>query len=210
MDIKTYSPKEEFLNIWSHKIALMLSVLGTILLIVKGFTSENKADIAIYALYGLSMIVLFAASTLYHSAKEPAKRMKLKVFDHAAIYFLIAGSYTPFMLIGLKGIWGWVIFGVAWAVGIFGIVMKMFFTGRYNLLSTISYLAMGWIVIIAIKPLTDNLLAEALFWLAAGGIFYTVGAILYSIKKIPFNHAIFHLFVVGGAISHFISIYLFL
>lgn len=208
--IKKYSPREEFLNIWSHKIALVLSIIGTILLIVKGFDSINRSDTIIYTLYGLSMIILFAASTLYHSAKEPEKRLKLKIFDHAAIYFLIAGSYTPFCLIGLQGAWGWSIFGIAWSIGIAGMVLKLFFTGRFNLLSTISYVAMGWVVVIAIKPLINSLSGDALFWLSAGGVFYTVGAVLYSIKSIPLNHAIFHFFVVGGAISHYIAVYFYL
>lgn len=206
VNLKTYSPIEEKLNIYSHALGAILGAIGLILLLIKGIVNKNALEIASYFIYSLSMIVLFTASTLYHSAKDPEKRLKLKVFDHAAIYFLIAGSYTPFTLIGLRGIWGWSIFGVAWAVGIFGIIMKLFFTGRFNLLSTISYVVMGWIVIIAIKPLINNLTPEALFWLAAGGAFYTLGAVLYSIKKIPFNHAIFHLFVIAGAASHFIAV----
>ena len=209
-DIKTYSPNEERLNIWSHFIGVILGILGLVLLIVKGINLNSIIHIASYVIYGLSMVVLFLASTLYHSATEPSKRMKLKIFDHVAIYFLIAGSYTPFTLIGLKGAWGWSIFGVAWGIGIIGMVLKLFFTGRFNFLSTLSYVLMGWVVVIAIKPLMNSLSSDALFWLAIGGVFYTVGAVLYSIKKIPYNHAIFHFFVLGGCISHFIGIYLYL
>lgn len=208
--INTYSPQEEKLNVWSHFTGIILGLIGLILLLIKGVQSNSLIHISSYTLYGLSMIVLFLASTLYHSAKNLQKRKKLKIFDHAAIYFLIAGSYTPFALIGVQGVWGWSIFAVAWGIGIAGIILKLFFTGQYNLLSTISYVAMGWIVVIAIKPLINNLPTEALFWLAIGGVFYTVGAVLYSIKKIPFNHAIFHFFVLGGAISHFIGVYFYL
>jgi len=209
-EIKTYSPQEEKLNIWSHFAGIILGIIGLILLLIKGVKSNNFIHISSYMLYGLSMITLFMASTLYHAATVSKKRKKLKIFDHAAIYFLIAGSYTPFSLVGITGTWGWSIFGIAWVIGIAGIVLKLFFTGKFNLLSTISYVAMGWIVVIAIKPLINNLSADALFWLAAGGVFYTVGAVLYSIKKIPYNHAIFHFFVLGGAISHFVGIYFYL
>lgn len=207
--IKTYSPIEERLNIWSHFVGVILGILGLVLLLGKGINLNSIIHIASYVIYGLSMVVLFLASTLYHSATETSKRMKLKIFDHVAIYFLIAGSYTPFTLIGLKGVWGWSIFGVAWGIGIIGMVLKLFFTGRFNFLSTLSYVLMGWVVVIAIKPLMNSLSSDALFWLAMGGVFYTVGAVLYSIKKIPYNHAIFHFFVLGGCISHFIGIYLY-
>lgn len=206
-NIKTYSPKEEKLNIISHATGIMLGIIGLIFLLMKGIENKIVLEIISYTIYGISIIVLFSASTLYHSAKDSNKRLKLKMFDHIAIYFLIAGSYTPFSLLGLQGVWGWSIFGVAWLIGISGMVLKLFFTGSFSILSTISYVAMGWVVIIAIKPLMNNLSGEALFWLAAGGAFYTIGAVLYSIKKIPYNHAIFHIFVLGGAISHYIAIY---
>jgi hemolysin III len=209
IDIKTYSPNEERLNIWSHFVGAILGILGLVLLLAKGINLNSIIHIASYVIYGLSMVVLFLASTLYHSATEPSKRVKLKVFDHVAIYFLIAGSYTPFTLIGLKGAWGWSIFGVAWGIGIIGMVLKLFFTGRFGLLSTLSYVLMGWVVVIAIKPLMSSLSSDALLWLAIGGVFYTVGAMLYSIKRIPYNHAIFHFFVLGGCICHFIGIYLY-
>ncbi len=156
------------------------------------------------------MVILFSASTLYHSSKKPEKRKKLKVFDHVANYFLIAGTYTPFTLLGLQGTWGWSMFGVAWGIGIAGMILKLFFTGKFNILSMLIYIAMGWIIVVAIKPVLNTFSSETQFWLATGGVFYTVGAVLYSIKKIPFNHAIFHVSVLGGALSHFIGVYYYL
>lgn len=207
---KTYSPQEEKLNIWSHAFGVILGLIGFTLLLTKGIVLKSPLRIVSYFIYGISIIALFTASTLYHSAKDPGKRLKLKVFDHVAIYFLIAGSYTPFCLIGLQGVWGWSIFGVAWGIGLAGMVLKLFFTGRFNLLSTVSYVAMGWVVVIAIKPLMNNLSSNALLWLTVGGAFYTIGAVLYSIKRIPYNHAIFHFFVLGGAISHYIAVFFYL
>jgi hemolysin III len=208
--IKTYSPLEERLNIWSHAFGIILSLAGIVLLLLKGIELHSAIHSLSYTIYGTSMLVLYLASTLYHSAKSPAKRQKLQVFDHAAIYFLIAGTYTPFTLLGLKDAWGWAIFGSVWGIGIAGIVLKLFFTGKYNLLSTISYLAMGWVIVIAIKPLLQRLPSQALLWLLIGGVFYTVGAVLYSIKKIPLNHAIFHLFVLLGSFSHFWAVFQYL
>lgn len=205
--IKTYSHKEEQLNIWSHFSGIVLSMVGLILLLHKGIQSGSALSIVSYAIYGASMLVLYLASTLYHSAKEPSKRQKMNIFDHAAIYVLIAGTYTPFSLLVLKGAWGWSIFGVVWGIAAVGISLKLFFTGRFNLVSTISYVLMGWVVIIAIKPLITNFSTEGFFWLAAGGFFYTIGAVLYSIKSIPYNHAIFHFCVLLGSLTHFISIF---
>lgn len=209
INLKTYSPAEERLNVWSHFFGIVLSIIGLGFLIHKGIQSGKAIYIVSYIIYGLSMILLYTASTLYHSAKDAEKRLHLKVFDHVAIYFLIAGTYTPFSLLVLKGAWGWSIFGVVWGIAFAGMILKFFFTGRFSVLSTIIYVIMGWVVVIAIKPLLQNFNAPGLFWLLMGGIFYTVGAVLYQIKRIPFNHAIFHFFVLLGSIAHFISIYLF-
>jgi hemolysin III len=131
----------------------------------------------------------------------------LRIIDHASIYVLIAGTYTPFALVTLNGATGWVIFGVAWGLALCGITLKLFFTGKYNLVSTLMYVFMGWIIVFAIKPLIVNLSSEGLFWLFCGGMAYTIGAILYSIKILRFNHAVFHVFVLAGSASHFVSVY---
>jgi hemolysin III len=150
---------------------------------------------------------LYAASTFYHSAKKSKLRNRLNIIDHASIYILIAGTYTPFTLVTLKGTIGWVIFGISWGLALTGIILKLFFTGKYNLMSTIMYVLMGWVIVFAIKPLINSLPLAGLLWLVAGGISYTIGAIIYGIKKIKFNHAIFHMFVLMGSFCHFMSVY---
>jgi len=208
--IKTYPPKEERINIISHAIGLGLSVIGLVFLILRSVQSGSTIKIVSFIIFGLSMITLYLASTLYHSSTDLQKRHRLNVFDHSSIYLLIAGTYTPFLLITLKGPWGWSIFGTVWGIAIAGIILKLFYTGRFDRLSTIGYVLMGWIVVIAINPLIHRLAAEGLFWLFMGGLFYTIGAILYSIRRINYNHAIFHGCVLLGTISHFIAIYWFI
>ncbi len=205
--IKQYSPREEKLNVWSHGIGFILSLFAFAALLVSAYQNGSGWHWMAYSIYGVSQVAVFAASTLYHNAKEPDLRYRLNIFDHSAIYLSIAGTYTPFSLITLHGPWGWSIFAIVWAIAIIGIIFKFYYTGRFKLLSTISYIGMGWIVVIAIKPLINNLSFAGLIWLAAGGFFYTAGAVLYQIKKIPYNHAIFHFFVLIAWFSHFIVVY---
>lgn len=202
-----YPPFEEKLNVISHAFGFALSIIGLILLILKAHKIENVLHLASISIFGASMILLYAASTLYHSARKPRLRYKLNILDHASIYVLIAGTYTPFALVTLKGIVGWTVFGVIWGMALTGVILKLFFTGRYHLLSTSMYVVMGWVIVFAIKPLLNNLDLAGLWWLFGGGISYTLGAVVFSINKIKFNHAIFHLFVLLGSFCHFISIY---
>ena len=205
--IKFYSPLEERINILSHVAGLLLSMVAVVLLVTRASHFGNAWHIVSVAIFGASLIALYAASTTYHSATRADLRARLRVIDHATIYILIAGTYTPFTLITLNGGVGWTIFAVSWGMAIIGIILKLFFTGRFNLVSTLMYVFMGWIIIFAVKPLIANLSPEGLFWLVAGGLSYTIGAIIYSIKKVPLNHAIFHLFVLGGSICHFVAVY---
>jgi hemolysin III len=205
--ITFYEPKEEKFNVISHAIGLFLSVTALVLLVVYSSIYGSAWHIVSFSIYGASLIVLYAASTFYHYVQSPKLRHRLNVFDHSAIYVLIAGTYTPFTLVILKGWVGWTIFGVSWGLALAGIILKLFFTGKYDKISTFAYVLMGWLIIFAIKPLVNNLPFEGLMWLLAGGIFYTVGAILYSIKKIKYNHAIFHIFVLLGSFSHFIAVF---
>ncbi|TDR23307.1 PAQR family membrane homeostasis protein TrhA [Marinicella litoralis] len=204
-----YPPLEEKINIISHALGLLLSVLGFVLLLVQAI-SQEWVHVLAAVVYGSSMVILYAASTIYHRSTTPSIRIRLRVVDHAAIYVLIAGTYTPYMLITMPGTLGYSILAAAWTMAVVGIVIKLFYTGHFEVFSTLLYIAMGWAIVFAIKPLAANLAPEGLFWLMAGGIAYTVGAILYAIKQIPYNHAIFHLFVLMGSISHFISIYFYL
>ncbi len=194
-------------NIITHAIGLLLSIAALVLLIIHASSNGSARHIVSFTIFGASMILLYSASTLYHYSQTPNLRRKLNILDHASIYVLIAGTYTPFTLVTLKGALGWTIFGITWGIALIGIFLKLFYTGKYDKISTIAYVAMGWIIIFAVKPLIENLPLNGLYWLLAGGVFYTIGAILYSIKKIKFNHAIFHIFVLLGSFSHFMAIY---
>lgn len=205
-----YSDTEERWNIITHGLGLFLSIIATILLVLKAVTYGDIWHIVGFTIFGLSLINLYAASTLYHRAKQVEARLKWQVIDHASIYLLIAGTYTPFTLITLRGTIGWIIFGIVWGAAVLGVVLKMYFTGRYEILSTIMYLVMGWMVVFAIKPLYNNLSIEGLTWLFVGGIAYTTGAVLFSIPQIKYNHAIFHVFVLAGSFCHFMAVYFYI
>lgn len=205
-----YSKKEEKLNIITHAFGLILSITAFPFLLMKSFDYEGFSKSLSLLVYGFSLIILYAASTFYHAANEPNLRRKLNILDHAAIYVLIAGSYTPFTIIVLKGTLGWFILGSTWSFAIAGIVMKLFYTGRFEKLSTILYVLMGWQIIFAMKPLSNNLSNEGVELLFYGGLFYTIGALFYSLKKIQYNHAIFHVFVVLGSFCHFLTVYFYI
>lgn len=206
---KYYPEVEEKINVVSHALGLLLSIVALIMLILRANLQGNVWHIVSFSIYGASLIILYAASTLFHSSKNIKLRHRLNIVDHASIYVLIAGTYTPYVLVTLKGPTGWAIFGVIWGCAMGGIILKFFFIGKYYLLSTIMYVLMGWIMIFAVKPLINNLAPEGIFWLLAGGVAYTIGAIFFSISKIKFNHAIFHIFVLLGSFFHFLSIYIY-
>lgn len=205
-----YTPAEERLNILSHGTGLLLSVVGLVLLVIRAAAFGTAIHVTSFTIFGVSLVILYGASTIYHNTKDPDTRSKLRTVDHAAIYILIAGTYTPFTLTVLDGAVGWSLFGASWGMAITGIVLKIFFTGRFNLLSTLMYIFMGWVMIFAIKPLMAALSGAAVFWIFAGGVSYTVGAVSYSIRKMPFGHAVFHFFVLAGSICHFVAVYLYI
>lgn len=205
----TYSPAEERINIYSHIFGAALGVVGLILLIIKSMGDYNIQSSVSFVVFGVCMIIMFIASASYHSTEDIKLRFRRKVFDHSAIYIMIAGTYTPFALGAIGGTTGWLIFGISWGFALIGVCLKIFFTGRFSILSTLMYVFMGWMIMFFIKPLTQVIPSEGFNWLLIGGILYTVGAVTYSIKKIKFNHAIFHVFVLGGSICHFLSIYLY-
>jgi hemolysin III len=205
-----YSGKEERLNVITHAFGLLLSVIGLPFLILKALNFEGFWKPASLVIYGLSLIVLYAASTFYHAAKDPKLRRKFNIFDHAAIYVLIAGTYSPYTIILMDSTLGWTVFGLTWSFALLGIILKLFFTGRFDKLSTALYLLMGWQVVFVIKSLMEHMSTEGTQLLFAGGVFYTIGALLYSINRIPYNHAIFHVCVVLGSLFHFFSVFSFL
>jgi hemolysin III len=204
---RSYTVFEEKLNIWSHAFGLVLSVIAFPFLVIKAESFQGFWKPASFIIYGLSLIILYAASTFYHAATETKKRRRLNVFDHSAIYVLIAGSYTPFCLVGLDSDLGSYLFLFVWIFAFVGVVLKLFFTGRFDKLSTAMYLLMGWQVVFLAKPLMENLSSFSLRLLIIGGVFYSIGAIFYMFRKLPYNHAIFHVFVLLGSFSHFLGIY---
>lgn len=206
----SYSPKEEIANAISHGLGILLGVIALVLLVVKSLNAgSDTLTLVSMSLYGASIIVLFTASTLYHSIAYPAAKRWLKTLDHCAIYLLIAGSYTPFMLVTLRTPLAIGLMAVIWAIALFGIIMKLFFVYRFKKLSLVTYLAMGWLSLIVIYQLAVNLQLGGLILLAAGGVIYSLGVIFYVWHKLPFNHAIWHLFVLAGCACHFLAIYLY-
>lgn len=200
----TYPPIEERINVYSHGLGLIASVFALVILTLK---ADGIFQIVSVVVFAASLIALYGSSTIYHSTTNVARRARLRTVDHSMIYVLIAGSYTPLALLVLEGAVGWTIFGVSWAMAVTGIVIKLFHTGKYDKISTAMYVFMGWVIIFAIKPLAANLSSEGLAWLFAGGMSYTVGALFYSIKKMPYGHAIFHVFTLLGSICHFVCVY---
>lgn len=202
----SYPAVEERINIYSHGLGLILSVIALFMLAVK---ARGILEVVSVSVFATSLIALYGSSTIYHSTTAIARRAWLRTVDHAMIYVLIAGTYTPFSLLVLKGAVAWTIFGVTWAMAATGIIIKLSHTGRYDKVSTAMYVFMGWIIVFAIKPLIANLSPDGLVWLFAGGISYTLGALFYSMKSIPFGHASFHILCLLGSACHFVSVYYF-
>lgn len=201
---------EEVMNAVTHGIGTLLSVAGLVLLTVLAYLHGDIWHIVSFSIYGTTLVLLYLASTLYHSFTNERIKRIFKILDHSAIYLLIAGTYTPFTLVPLHGVLGWTVFGVVWGLALIGIVLKVFFAGRFNIISTLCYLGMGWFIVFAIKPLIATVPALGMTWLLVGGLFYTLGSIFYLWKKIPYNHAIWHLFVLAGSISHFIAVFFYI
>ncbi len=205
-----YSQREELANTITHGSGMIFGIVGLILLLIKAIDQQaDTLTLASMAVYGASIIVLFLASTLYHAIPHPNAKRWLKTFDHCAIYLLIAGSYTPFLLVSLRTPLAFGLMIVIWTIALLGIIMKVAFVYRFKKLSLMTYLVMGWLSLIVIYQLAINLDIGGLTLLAAGGIVYSLGVIFYVAKRIPFNHAIWHGFVLAGCVCHFFAIYYF-
>lgn len=209
MEKGIYSKKEELANSITHGIGIALSLAALVILVAYASGQGNVWKVLSFSIYGVSLILLYTASTLYHSFNAVKIKHYLKIFDHSAIYLLIAGTYTPFMLVMLRESIGWLMFGVIWSLALIGIFFKLFFVGRFQIFSTIIYLLMGWLVIIAFKPMIVHVPEGGLYWLLAGGISYSLGVVFYLWNRIPYHHAIWHLFVLGGSICHFFAVLLY-
>jgi hemolysin III len=206
MTDSAYSPREEFFNILTHATGTVVAAIGGFVLVLWAAATSDLWLVGSVMVFAISLVMLYGASTLYHSVQDAELKARLKVLDHASIYVLIAGTYTPFTLGPLRGPWGWSLFGVIWALAVAGVIFKLFYTGRFNRTSTFLYVAMGWLVLVAAVPMTEQLSTTTLSWLVAGGLSYTAGTAFYLSKKLPYGHAIWHLFVLGGSVCHAISI----
>ncbi|HSU24684.1 MAG TPA: hemolysin III family protein [Pyrinomonadaceae bacterium] len=206
MSIREKLSVEEIANSLTHGLGLLLSLAGFAFLVTLAALNGGRWHIASSIVYGASLVILYAASTCYHGTTSPKLKQKLQVVDHCCIYLLIAGSYTPFALVVLGGAFGTGLLAFVWAFALFGIAMKLIFRGRYNAAGVVSYLAMGWVGIIAVQPLYLALGAVPLALILAGGISYSLGVIFFGWHSIRHHHAIWHVFVLGGSIFHFLAV----
>jgi len=196
----------ERFNAWTHLVGALLAVTGATWLLVAAISSGDGWKVTSVAIYGATLVVLYSISTIYHSVRGRAKDI-LRKLDHLSIYLLIAGSYTPFCLISLRGPWGWWLFGIVWSLAAVGMLQEIKPRSEARILSLVIYAVMGWIVIVAIKPLLANLGLAGFLWLAGGGVFYTVGIIFFAFdERFRHWHGIWHLFVIAGSLLHFIAI----
>lgn len=203
--INRYTFKEELFNSITHGIGALFSIVALVVLIAFASINRDVWQIVSFSIYGFTLFFLFTSSTLYHSIFHEKSKKILRIFDHISIYLFIAGCYTPLALVGMRGTWGWIILCLAWSFALLGIVLKFVTINKSKFLSASLYLLMGWLIVIAIKPMLNSIPSGLFAWLLAGGLIYTVGIVFYVCKKIPFNHGIWHLFVLGGTVVHFLG-----
>ena len=202
-----YSAREELANVLTHGLGALLSVAGLVALVAASARHGDAWQVTSTAIFGGTLVFSYLTSTAYHATRGARAKEILRKFDHAAIFLLIAGTYTPFVLVTLRGPWGWSLFGVVWGLAIAGVALKFWFAGRFRLVSTIIYLAMGWLVLIALKPLTAALPRDGLYWLIGGGVCYSLGTGFYLWKRLAYHHAIWHLFVLAGGVCHWMAVF---
>jgi hemolysin III len=200
------TPAEERLSSITHGIGAVLSVVALASLLTLAALRGGPRHVITVGIYGASLLGLYLTSTCYHACRDGRAKHRLKVIDHIAIYCLISGTYTPFLLVSLGGAWGWSLFGILWGLTVVGAVLKLFYVDRFDFASTMIYLAMGWIGVVAAKPFLEHLPGGAIAWMVAGGLAYTGGVVFYLWDRLPFNHAIWHLFVLAGSACHFFGI----
>lgn len=198
--------REELASALTHGVGAAAALAGGAVLVTLAALYGNAWQLGAAIVFGVCLLLLYLASTLYHAITHPVLKGRLKVFDHCAIYLLIAGTYTPFTLVPLRGTLGWSLFAAIWTLALAGVIFKLFFTGRFKRLSTLIYIAMGWLVLVAIKPVLAALDAWTFGWLMAGGIAYTLGTYFYHRESVPFSHAIWHLFCIVGSVCHYIAV----
>ncbi|MBT1709383.1 hemolysin III family protein [Fulvivirgaceae bacterium PWU5] len=197
---------EEIANAITHGLGAVLAAVALVFLIIVAAVKGTAWHVVSFSIFGATLLLLYIASTLYHSLTHDRAKFLFRKFDHMSIYLLIAGTYTPFCLTALHGWVGWTIFGVIWGCAIFGVVLKAFYTGKKEMLSTILYVVMGWMGMLAVKPLYDTLSTQSFIFLLLGGVFYTAGTLFFVRDNIRYFHGIWHLFVLAGSAAHFFSI----
>ena len=207
---RLYTLGEEIAHGITHGIGAGLSVAGLVVLVILAARRGDVYQIVSFSIYGASLVILYLASTLYHSFQRPRVKQVFRIIDHAAIYLLIAGTYTPFLLVGMRGKLGWTLLVIIWGLAALGVGFKVLFIHRFEKLSVLTYILMGWLSVAMMKELWINIPVGGLIWLAAGGAAYTVGVIFYALKKIPYMHAVWHLFVLGGSLCHYFAVLLYL
>lgn len=198
---------EEITNAILHGVGLGLAIAALVILVIFAHNYGDTWHLVGFSIYGVTLIILYSSSTLYHSFPDGKWKSTLRIIDHASIFLLIAGTYTPVTLTAMRGPWGWSIFGIVWGIALAGIVLKIFFIHKLKYLSLVLYVVMGWLIIIAIKPLVESVGSTSLAFLVAGGLLYMTGIIFYAWKSLPFSHAIWHLFVLAGSICHFFTVF---
>lgn len=201
--------RHEIANMLTHGIGLGLAVAGTAFLVPRAVALHDGFRVVSYSIFGASMVFLYLASSLYHALWHPQIKKIMRRLDHGAIFFAIAGTYTPILLVTLRGPLGWTFFGIVWGLAVLGIAFKMIYGHRYEAVSLTAYILMGWLVVFMIKPVYVALSGAGLWLLLAGGISYTAGTIFYAMPRLPYHHMIWHLFVLGGSVCHFLCIYLY-
>jgi len=196
----------ELANSLTHGTGLALSVGGCAVLVTLAALRGNAWHLVACSVYGATLVCLYTASTVYHSVRSRRWKRILRVVDHSSIYLLIAGTYTPFTLVSLRGAWGWTLFGTVWGLTVAGILFKVWWVDHFPILSTLVYLAMGWLVLIAVKPVLAMMPLAAIAWLLAGGLLYTAGVAFFAWQRLPYHHAIWHVFVLGGSVCHYFAV----
>jgi hemolysin III len=207
---RLFTRGEELVHSLTHGVGAALSLVGLILLVVLAALYGNVYQIVSFSIYGASLVILYLASTLYHGFQQPRLKRVFKILDHASIYLLIAGTYTPFLLVSLRGRLGWTVFVLIWGLAILGVGFKALFIDRFQKLSVLAYVLMGWIAVVLVQEMLVNIPVGGLIWIGAGGVAYTLGVIFYALQRIPYMHVVWHFFVLAGSICHYFAVLFYL
>jgi len=207
---KRYGRGEEIANTITHGLGTALSVAGLIVLVVRASRYGDIWHLVSFSIYGSSLTILYLASTLYHGCRNPRAKHILRIVDHASIRLLIAGTYTPFLLVSLRGPWGWTLLAIIWGLALLGMAFDILLPGRFRKLTTLSYMLMGWLSIVGLRQLLISVPLGGVVWVAAGGLLYTLGVVFYAWRSLPYNHAAWHLFVLAGSICHYVAVLFYL